>query len=40
LLRLANVGDKLAFNAASVATVRGLAPMPGRSLSLSVRGSF
>ncbi|HLL17577.1 MAG TPA: TonB-dependent receptor, partial [Rubrivivax sp.] len=40
LLRLANAGDKLAYNAASVSTVRGLAPLAGRSLTLSLAGSF
>ena len=40
LLRLANAGDKLAYNAASVASVRGLAPLAGRSLTVSLRGSF
>jgi iron complex outermembrane receptor protein len=40
LLRLANAGAKLAYNAASVSTVRGLAPLAGRSLTLSLAGSF
>lgn len=40
LLRLANAGDKLAFNAASVSSVRSLAPLPGRSLTVSLRSTF
>lgn len=40
LLRLANARDSLAFNAASVSSVRTLAPMPGRSLTLSLRSGF
>lgn len=39
-LRLANVGNRLAYNAGAVATVRGLAPLPGRALSGGVRVSF
>ena len=37
---LDNLTDELAFNAGSIATVRGLAPLPGRSLSAGVRVSF
>ena len=36
-LRADNLTDELAYAASSVATVRGLAPLPGRSLSLGVR---
>ncbi len=39
-LRLDNLTDELAFNAASIATVRQLAPLPGRSLSAGLRVSF
>jgi len=39
-LRLDNLGDELAYNAASIATVRELAPLPGRSLLAGVRLSF
>ena len=39
-LRLANAGNRLAYNAASTATVRALAPLPGRSLSGGLRLSF
>ena len=38
--KLANVGDRLAYNAATIATVRPLAPLAGRSLALGVRVSF
>jgi iron complex outermembrane recepter protein len=34
--KLGNVGDELGFNASSVATVRGLSPLPGRALSVGV----
>ncbi len=36
-VRLNNLGNVLAWNAASVPSVRSLAPLPGRSLSLGVR---
>lgn len=39
-LRLDNLTDQLAFNAASIATVRELAPLPGRSLSAGLRLGF
>ncbi|HEU4457550.1 MAG TPA: TonB-dependent receptor [Methylibium sp.] len=39
-LKLDNATDELAFNAASISTVRGLAPLPGRSLSAGLRVSF
>jgi iron complex outermembrane receptor protein len=38
--KLDNLTDELAFNAGSIATVRGLAPLPGRSLSAGLRVSF
>ena len=37
MLRLANATDRLAYNAGTVATLRGLAPLPGRALSMSLR---
>lgn len=39
-LRLNNLGNVLAWNAASVPTVRSLAPLPGRSLTVGVRVSL
>lgn len=39
-VRLANAGDRLAFNAAAVATVRGLSPAAGRALSAGVQMRF
>jgi iron complex outermembrane receptor protein len=39
-VRLDNATDELAFNAGSIATVRDLAPLPGRSLSAGLRVSF
>ena len=39
-LKLTNLGDKLAYHASSVATVRGLAPLPGRGVKLGLRLSF
>ena len=39
-VRLDNATDRLAYNAASVATVRSLAPLPGRSLSAGLRVAF
>jgi len=36
-VRLGNVTDRLGYNAASIATVRGLAPLPGRALSAGLR---
>jgi iron complex outermembrane receptor protein len=38
--KLSNVSDELAYNAATVATMRGLSPLAGRALSLGVRGRF
>jgi iron complex outermembrane recepter protein len=35
--RAANLSDELAFNAAAVATVRGLSPQPGRALSAGLQ---
>lgn len=39
-VKLDNATDELAFNAASIGTVRNLAPLPGRSLMAGVRLSF
>ncbi|MCW5636927.1 MAG: TonB-dependent receptor [Rubrivivax sp.] len=36
-VRLSNATDRLGYNAAAVATVRALAPLPGRALALVVR---
>ena len=38
--RLDNVGNKLAYNAATINTVRDLAPLPGRRLMAGVRVAF
>lgn len=39
-VKLANATDELAYNAATIGTVRPLSPLPGRSLSAGVRLSF
>jgi iron complex outermembrane receptor protein len=39
-VKLDNATNALAFNAASISTVRDLAPLPGRSLSAGLRVSF
>ena len=39
-LKLTNVGDKLAYSASTVQTVRDLAPLPGRGIKTGVRVSF
>jgi iron complex outermembrane receptor protein len=39
-VKLANAGDRLAYSASTFATVRGLSPLPGRSLKTGVRLSF
>ncbi len=38
--RLNNATDKLAFNASTIATMRGLAPLPGRALAVGLRSRF
>jgi len=38
--KLTNLGNQLAFNAASIGTVRNLSPLPGRGLMVGVRVSF
>jgi len=39
-LKLANAGNALAYNAGTVDTLRGLAPLPGRALSAGVQMRF
>ncbi|HSI59362.1 MAG TPA: TonB-dependent receptor [Ideonella sp.] len=39
-LKLENLGDELAYSAGSIATIRGLSPLPGRSASAGLRVSF
>jgi iron complex outermembrane receptor protein len=39
-LRLNNAGNRLAYSASAVQTVRGLAPLPGRALQTGVRVEF
>ena len=39
-LRLNNVGNELAYNATTIATVRPLAPLPGRGLMVGLRLNF
>ncbi|HEV6965446.1 TonB-dependent receptor [Roseateles sp.] len=39
-LKLDNLADKLAYNATAVATIRGLAPQPGRSVQTGVQLRF
>lgn len=39
-LRIDNVGNELAYNATSMATVRPLAPLPGRGVMVGLRLSF
>jgi iron complex outermembrane recepter protein len=38
--RVGNVTDKVATNAASIATVRGLSPLAGRALTVGLRTRF
>jgi iron complex outermembrane receptor protein len=38
--RLNNVTDKLALNASTIATMRGLSPLPGRALTVGLRSRF
>ena len=40
LISAANAGNVLALNAGTVATLRGLAPLPGRALSAAVQARF
>lgn len=39
-VKLGNVGDQRAFNATTIASVRDLAPLPGRSLKAGLRVTF
>lgn len=39
-LKLTNAGDTLAYNAVTIATVRGLVPLPGRALKTWIRVDF
>ncbi len=39
-VKLQNIGNKLAYSASTVGTVRSLAPLPGRGLSAGLRLSF
>ncbi|MDP3824217.1 MAG: TonB-dependent receptor [Burkholderiales bacterium] len=39
-MKLDNVGNTLAYNASTIDTVRGLAPLPGRALKAGLRVSF
>jgi len=38
--KLQNIGNRLAYNASTIATVRELSPLPGRSVQLGVRVRF
>ena len=38
--RLSNASNALAFNASTIATMRGLAPLPGRALTVGLRSRF
>jgi iron complex outermembrane receptor protein len=38
--RLNNATNQLAYSAATITTMRGLAPLPGRALTLGLRGQF
>jgi iron complex outermembrane receptor protein len=38
--RVQNLGDRLAYNASSLQTIRGLAPLPGRAFSAGLRMAF
>ena len=39
-VKVTNIGDRLAYNAATVETIRGLVPLPGRAIKTGVRFSF
>ncbi|MFT3956526.1 MAG: TonB-dependent receptor [Piscinibacter sp.] len=39
-VKLTNVGDALAFNATTIASVRGLSPLPGRAMQAGLRVTF
>jgi iron complex outermembrane receptor protein len=40
LVKLGNATNRLAYNASTVATMRGLSPLPGRALALVLRAAF
>jgi iron complex outermembrane receptor protein len=40
LVKLGNATNQLAYNAGTVATMRGLSPLPGRALSVVLRAAF
>ena len=39
-VKLQNVGNKLAYSASTIGTVRALAPLPGRGLTAGLRLAF
>ncbi|KQV82965.1 TonB-dependent receptor [Rhizobacter sp. Root1221] len=39
-LKVTNVGDRLAYSASSIDTIRGLSPLPGRAVKAGVRVTF
>lgn len=39
-VKLQNVGNKLAYSASTIGTVRALSPLPGRGLTVGLRASF
>ena len=39
-VKVGNVGDRLAYSAATMQTVRELSPLPGRSVKTGIRLSF
>ena len=39
-LKLTNLGDRLAYSASSIDTIRGLSPLPGRAVKVGVRVNF
>ena len=39
-VKVTNIGDRLAYNAATVETIRGLVPLPGRAIKTGVRFTF
>ncbi len=39
-LKVTNLGDRLAYNASSIDTIRGLSPLPGRAVKVGMRVAF
>lgn len=39
-VKLDNLGDKLAYNAVAIQTIRGLSPLPGRSIAAGLRVNY